>query len=180
MTNGIQNIIKQIQNETDIFAKAKLISVLVHEKNIRIIDLAKSMGKTSSYICHLLRLTSLPDMIIDGYYSELISISHLFIISRIKDQKKLLEVYEQLLKDNFTIQQTEEIVREVLYGIQKSGKHLEKDELMNLINKIKETNTDIKIKAIQTRIKGKIILEFKGNLETTSKALKMLLAKLSQ
>lgn len=171
---------QQIQNETDIFAKAKLIKLLVHEKNIRVIDLAKSLGKTSSYICHLLRLTSLPDIIVDGYYSELISISHLFIISRIKDQKRLLEIYEQLLKNNFTVQQTEEIVREVLYGIKKSGNHLEKKELMNFIEKIKEKNRDIDIKAIQTRIKGKIILEVKGNLETTSRALKMLLAKLSQ
>lgn len=180
MNIDLHQYIEQINMEADIFAKAKLIKVLVYEKKVRIVDVSKSLGKTSSYICHLLRLSILPDMIIDGYYSELISISHLFIISRIKDQKKLLEVYEQLLKGNFTVQQTEELVREVLYGIQKSGKRLEKEELMTLINKIKEKDIDIGIKAIQTRIKGKIILEAKGNLETSSKALKMLLTKLSQ
>ncbi len=172
--------IEQFNKEIDIFAKAKLLHSLVHEKNIRIVDLAKSLGKTSSYICHLIRLASLPDIIVDGYYSELISISHLFIISRIKDQKKLLEVYEQLLKGNFTVSQTEELIREVLYGIKKDGKHLEKKELMDLIEKIKDKNKDIDIKAIQTRIKGKIIVEVKGNLENTSRALKMLLSKLTQ
>lgn len=180
MNVNLQQYSEQINKETDIFAKAKLIKVLVYEKNVRIVDLAKYLGKTSSYICHLIRLTSLPDMVIDGYYSELISISHLFIISRIKNQKKLLEVYEQLLKGNFTVQQTEELVREVLYGIQKSGKQIEKKELMDLIVKIKEKNRDIDVKVIQTRIKGKIILEVKGNLENTSHSLKILLTKLSQ
>lgn len=179
MNNEIEQLILQIKQETDIFAKAKLLKFLVHEKNIRIVDLAKSLGKTSSYICHLIRLASLPDIIIDGYYSELISISHLFIISRIKDQKKLLEIYEQLLKGNFTVQKTEEMVREALYEIKNKGQHLQKEEIKKAIEAIKEKNKDMSIKIIQTRIKGKIILEIKGSLENTSHALKDVLNKLS-
>lgn len=171
--------IQQIQKESDIFAKAKLLASLVHERNIRVIDLAKSLGKTSSYICHLIRLAALPDIIVDGYYSSLISISHLFIISRIKDQKKLIEIYERLLKHNYTVLQTEEIVREVLYEIKSDGKQLAKDELEDLIQKIKEKNKDIQIKAIQTRIKGKMVVEIKGNLENTSLALRNLLKRLA-
>ncbi len=179
MQEDTTKYIQQIQNESDIFAKAKLLRFLVREKNIRVIDLAKLLGKTPSYICHLIRLASLPDIIVDGYYSDLISISHLFIISRIKDQKKLLEIYEQLLKNNYTVLQTEDLIREVLYEIKSSGKRLAKDELEDLIQKIKEKNRDIQIKAIQTRIKGKMVVEIKGNLENTSHALRGLLKRLA-
>lgn len=178
MNDEIEKLIIQIKQETDIFAKAKLVNFLVREKDTRIIDIAKLLGKTSSYICHLLRLAILPDIIVDGYYSELISISHLFIISRIKDQKKLLEVYEELLKGNFTVQETDELVREVLYGTKNSGTHLKKDEILNAIENIKKNNKNISVKIIQTRIKGKLILEIKGNLEITSVTLRELLNKL--
>ncbi|MBI3366493.1 hypothetical protein HY041_02600 [Candidatus Roizmanbacteria bacterium] len=178
MVEDSEKYIQQIQQESDIFSKAKLISFLVRDKNIRVIDLARSLSKTPSYICHLIRLASLPDMIVDGYYSNLISISHLFVISRIKDQKKLLEIYEQLLKHSYTVFQTEDLIREVLYSINNNGKRLAKDELEDLIQKIKEKNKDIQIKAIQTRIKGKMVVEVKGNLENTSQALRNLLKRL--
>lgn len=165
--------------DEDIFAKARSIQRLIQEENLRIVDLAKSLNKTSSYICHLLRLTKLPEIIVDGYYSKLISISHLFIISRIKDKEKLLETYEQLLKNNYSVQQTEDVVRELLYQVKNNGKRLQKDELESSIEKIKEKMKDIQIKIVQTRIKGKMIIEMKGNLEDTSHTLKEVLKKLT-
>lgn len=171
--------IEEINKETDIFAKAKKIDSLVHEKNFRIIDIAKALGKTSSYICHLLRLAKLPEIIVDGYYSKLVSISHLFILSRIKDKKKLFQVYEQLIAGNFTVQNTEELVRETLYEIHSVGNRLKKEEINQVIEEIKKNNPDLDIKIIQTRIKGKIILEIKGSLENTSTVLKKILEKLS-
>ncbi len=179
MQEDVTKYIQQVKNETDFFSKAKLLKFLVNEKNFRIIDLAKALGKTSSYICHIIRLTSLPDMIIDGYYSKLISLSHLFTISRIKDKAKLLEIYEHLLKNNFTVQETEDLVRETLYQIKNVGKRLEKTELESLIGNIKDTMKDIEIKAIQTRIRGKMVIEIKVNLENTTQALRDLLIKLA-
>jgi hypothetical protein len=180
MNGDFTNYVTQINKENDIFAKAKLINSLVHEKNIRIVDVAKSLGKTSSYICHLLRLTHLPEIIVDGYYSKLISISHLFIISRIKDEQKLLEVYEQLLKHNYSVQQTEDTVREFLYEIKNKGERLQKTEVEKLVEEIKEHLNDAQIKVVQTRVKGKVIIEIKSNLETTSRVLKDILKKLGQ
>ncbi len=179
MNNDFITHIDKIKQETDIFVKAKLIDTLVHEKNIRIVDIAKSLVKTSSYICHLRRLTHLPEIIIDGYYSKLISISHLFIISRVKDETKLLDIYEQLLKNNYSVQQTEDIVRELLYEIKNKGERLKKAETEGLIEKIKENINNVQIKVIQTRIKGKIIIEVRSNLENTSRTLKNILQKLT-
>lgn len=180
MTEDLHPYINQLKQETDIFANAKLLHTLVREKNVRIVDLAKSLGKTSSYICHLLRLATLPDIIVDGYYSKLITISHLFILSRIKDEKKLLELYEQLLTGSFTVQKTEELIREALYKIHSVGKRLEKEEINKIVEQIRKTNSDLDITVIQTRIKGKVILEIKASLEKTSSVLKQLLEKLAQ
>jgi len=180
MNEELQNYIEQIKLETDIFAKSRLLHDLVYKKSCRIIDLAKLLGKTSSYLCHLLRLVELPDIIIDGYYTKQVSLSHLFIISRIKDKKKLIEVYEKILSNNYTVQQTEETVREILYEIQSSGNRLPKDEIRNIVEKIKQKNEGIDVKIIQTRIKGKVVIDMKGGLENTSSLLREFLAKLTQ
>jgi len=178
MNQDLQSYIDQLKKEEDIFSKSKRLYHLVYERNVRIVDIAKSLGKTSSYICHLLRLANLPEMVVDGYYAKLVSLSHLFIISRIKDSKKLLEVYEKILKESYTVQETEELVREVLYEIQSKGKRLTEEELKTAIEKIKVNNREMDIKVVQTRIKGKAIIEMKGSLEKTSAALKDVLAKL--
>lgn len=176
----MEKILKYIEDEKDIFTKAKLIKSAVYQKHIRIIELARFLGKNPSYICHLIRLASLPEMVIDGYYAGLVSISHLFIISRIKDHKKLIAIYEKILKDNYSVQQTEEAVREILYDVKDKGERLKDTDIENLVKKIKTQIENIKIKISQTRIKGKINIEIKGDLETTSSIIKKILEKLSQ
>jgi len=171
MNQEIADLITSIKEETDVFSKASEIANLLKEKNLKIIDLAKELGLTSSYICHLLRLNKLPEIIIDSYYSKSINISHLFILSRINNKEKMLDAFEEILKKSLTVIQTEELVREYLYGIKTKGNHLRikvKEEMTkNFLEKYPET----KIKIIQTRVKGKIIIEIKGDLTKTSKAI---------
>lgn len=180
MNVDLRSYVDQIKTEGDIFLRAKLLHDLVYIKNIRIVEVARELGKTPSYICHLLRLADLPDSIVDGYYNKLISLSHLFILSRIKDKKKLLEIYEQILTGNYTVARTDELVREILFDIKSKGQRLSKVELQGFIDGIKKHNNDLDIKIVQTRIKGKAVLEIKGNLEETTALLKRLLTRLSQ
>ena len=171
MTQEIDNLITNIKKETDIFAKAKLIDNLLKEKNFKIIDLAKELSITSSYICHLLRLNKLPEIIVDSYYSKSINISHLFILSRINNQEKMIGAFEEILKKSLTVSQTEELIREYLYGIKTKGSHLRLKAKEEMIKKFLEKYPDAKIKIVQTRVKGKIIIEIKGDLSKTSKAI---------
>jgi len=48
-----------------------------------------------------------------------------------------------------------------------------------LIKKFKEKFSRVDIKIIQTRVKGKIIIEIKGNLGKTTKTIKELIKKLT-
>ena len=163
--------IDKIKKESDIFFKAKLIASFLKEKNFRIIDLAKELQLTSSYICHLLRLNKLPEIIVDSYYSKSINISHLFILSRINNQEKMLDAFEEILKQSLTVIATEELVREYLYGIKTKGSHLRQKTKEEMIKKFSEKYPDAKIKITQTRVMGKIIIEIKGDLTKTSKAI---------
>ena len=178
MIQDITSLLKQIKEDKDIFQKGRLIEYIIKEKNLRVIDLANKMGYKSSYICHLLRLKKIPDVVIDGYYSKSISSSHIFILSRLNDKGQMIELYEKILGENFTIKQTENEVRNYLYQVKSIGKYIKREDTEKLIKKVKEKYPEINIEIIQTRIKGKVVLEIKGDLEKSSKNIKQVIEKL--
>ena len=178
MIQDITPLLKQIKEDKDIFQKSRLLEYLIKEKNLRVIDLSNKIGYKSSYICHLLRLKKIPEVVVDGYYSKSISSSHIFILSRLNDKKQMIELYEKILGENFTVKQTENEVRNYLYQVKSIGKYIKKEDIEKLTNKIKEKYPDLNINIIQTRIKGKVIFEVKGDLEKSSKILRQILEKL--
>lgn len=171
--------IEKIKTETDVFAKARLIRHLLHDKEMRVIDLAKALLMTSSYICHLNRLNNLPEAIVDGYYSRLINISHLFLLSRIRDGKKLMAVYEKILSYNLTIRQTEDLINEIVHEIRSGGAYMRTDEKNKLKEKLEKKFPEIEASIIQTRSRVRINLLVKGSLENTSKMIKKIFSGLT-
>ncbi|MBI4009468.1 hypothetical protein HY357_04490 [Candidatus Roizmanbacteria bacterium] len=174
----VDALIKSIKDEADILQKVKRLDNVIKESDITIKEVADKLGVKSSYVCHLLRINRLPEAVIDGYYSDTISLSHLFIISRIKDRAKMLEVYEKVLAESLTVKGTEELVRDVLYGIKSRGDYITSEEKNSFIQKLRSIKKNLYLKIIQTRIKSKIELEIKGDLEQTSKILRSLLKNL--
>lgn len=179
MIQDLSSIVNQIKAEKDIFQKYRLIEYLMKEKNLRVTDVSKKIGYKPSYICHLIRLKKVPDVVVDGYYSKSISSSHIYVLSRLNDVKQMIELYEKILSENFTVRQTEMAVREYIYQVKSIGKYINKENVMKLTKKIKEKYPEANVQVIQTRIKGRVIIEIKGNLEVSSKAIKHLLEKLS-
>jgi len=178
MIQDITSLLNQIKTDKDIFQKSRLIDYIIKEKNLRIIDLAQKIGYKPSYICHLLRLKKVPEAVIDGYYSKSISSSHIYILSRLNDKKQMIELYEKILGENFSVKQTENEVRNYLYQVKSTGKYIDREDIEELTNKIKEKFPEINVQIIQTRIKGRVIFEIKGSLEKSSKEIKKILTKL--
>jgi len=161
MEPDVASYVEQIKNEQDYFGKAKLITFLVHQKNIRVKDLAQVLGLKPSYLCHVMRLNKLSEIVMDGYYSQLITMSHLFVISLLKSQTDIMDVYEMVLRDSLTVLQTEEIVRGKLHGVTSDGEYVEAKKIQDLTLVIKEKyGADAKI--TQTRTKTKLLIEWKG------------------
>ena len=178
MSTSVDELINKVKNSKDFFYKAKLLIYLKKDKQISNKELSKITHIKPSYLCHILRLNRLPELVIDSYYSHLVSISHLFILSRLKDQKQIIHTFEKILKNNLTVGQTEYLIREILYGLKSDGKYFVDEEI---INKIKEINKsdNVSIKIIQSRVRSKIIIEMLGSLAKTTPLLKELLKKLT-
>lgn len=161
-------LVEQVRMEPDVFAKAKLLKQLTREHEIPLKTLSENLRLSSSYLCHLLRLNKLPYIVIDGYYSKLITLSHLFSISRLSSTDKMQELYEHILTESLTVAQTESVVRELLYNIKSVGVRISADEIEQLRLDLQKINPQCNVFLIQTRIKGKLIIELSGNHEETS------------
>lgn len=180
MTFDVASLLNSIKLEKNIFQKARLIDYIIKETKWRIIDLSKKVGYKPSYICHLLRLKKIPEVVVDGYYSKTVSSSHLYILSRLNDKKQMIDLYEKILGENYTVKQTESAVRDYLYQVKSVGKYIDKENTEKLTKKIQEKFPEINIQIVQTRIKGRVILEIKGDLEKTSKEIKKIFEQLGK
>jgi hypothetical protein len=162
MEQDILDYIEQIKRETDYFGKTKLINFLIHQKQVKVKDLAAALGLKPSYLCHIMRLNKLSEIIMDGYYSKLISMSHLFVISLLQSQTDIMDIYEVVLRDNLTVLQTEELVRERLHGVSSEGEYIQKEKMDD--SKLKLKNLfGAETKITQTRTKTKVLIEWKGS-----------------
>jgi hypothetical protein len=180
MANTVEQIINQFKNQKDVFYKAKLLLELKREKGLAIKKISERTGMKPSYICHFIRLNRLPDIVIDGYYSKSISVSHLFILSRLKDPEQTNEAYEKILRNNFSVWDTEMMVRQYLYGINSVGKYLPLKNLEKINQQLAAINQKINLKIIQSRIRGKLVVEIKDSLEKTTPILNELLTKVKE
>lgn len=178
MNTEARRILDEIQQETDCFRKAKLIHKLNRDYEVPIKKIAELLHLKSSYVCHIIRLNRLPEIIIDGYYAKLITLSHLFIISRLKDKKKMADLYEKILSESLTVLQTDYRVREILHGVVTEGQYLTKDDRAFIAAAIAGSRKDIGVTLIQSRIKSKLVIEVKGNLEKTSKTLRTIVNRI--
>lgn len=172
-TPEIQEYIRKIQEEEDIFNKA-LFAEFLRNKGIKTKVIAERLQLSPSYISNLLRLLKLPPLIRDGYYSGTINPTHLFIISRLKTEKDMVDAYEQTLAGNLSTADVEALVRKALYGISTTGNHVGDDVKNAIEQKYSEIDDAIKTRVIQTRVKAKVIIEARGNLSSTSAILKKL------
>lgn len=177
MSVNIQELIDRITSEEDIIQKARLIYYVRKNQELRLKEIADAIGLQPSHVAHILRLLKLPPIVIDGYYSKVVSITHLFIIARLKTQEDMLEAYETVLAKSLPVQQTEDLIRKKLHGVKTSAVQLTRQEIDEFLAAIHELDENINAKVIQTRIQSKIVFELKGDTTYTTEVLRKLLKK---
>lgn len=168
MTAEHEDIIQQIQQSADYFTKAKLIDFLVHQKHVKIKDLASALHMKQAYLCHIMRLVKISEIIMDGYYANLISISHLFVLSLLPSSDDMVRLYEEILRDNLTVLQTEDRVRAMRYGVQPGGTYVDPASIIRLQSAI-QNRFHAEVKVVQTRIKSKAVLTWNGTRQERKK-----------
>ena len=169
----VTELLNKLRVEEDVFKVSSILHQLIREEQMPLVQVSRELGAKPSYISHLLRIKKLPSIVIDGYYSKTVSLSHLFIISRLTSVDDMIKVYEQVLSGNLPTAKTEELVRELLFHVDSKGERVNKNRVESIKTKFKEKGIDFEV--VQTRTKGRIVLEMKGNLERTSGLIEELL-----
>lgn len=170
--------ISRIQREDDIFAKGQLFHILIDEYNVPIKEIARQLKLSSSYVCNIIRIMKLPDLVRDGYYSGLVSPTHLFIIARLKNEKDIIDLYDMVLQQNLSTSALEELVRSTLYNISSDGEHISESTKSNFREALEKINPHLRVKIIQSRIRAKIVIEMDGGLKETSPILEKIASQL--
>lgn len=183
MSEEIQSILHQIRTHTDYFQKAKLVAFLMQHHHLRIKDIANELHMKPSYLCHIIRLNKLSELIMDGYYSHLVTISHLFVVSLLKSQEDMMTLYEEILRDNLSVKATEDRVRQMLHNVSSEGEYIDTSSIEQTRESF-EKKHNAKLTVIQTRIKTKLIIEWKGTrkerFKHVSTALKILSGNITE
>jgi ParB family transcriptional regulator, chromosome partitioning protein len=181
-------IVENVQR-TDLnpIERAQSFARLNREFGLAINELAKRIGKSSSYISNTMRLLELPDAINDGLLSEQITEGHARSLVGLKDQSAMLECYKQVLKENASVRRTEELVRRMKASQDKAGKKpddgrgrpLAQDEQQvakweNRLQDYFKNNSTLKV--VRSRKQTKVTIIFKGSPEKTQADLEKLMS----
>ena len=130
---------------------------LIEELNLSHDEMSKKLGKDRSTITNYIRLLKLDPIIQSGIRDKFISMGHGRAIINIASHEKQLFIYEQILKNNLSVRQTEIKVRE-LDKPKSVAKNLEIEK--SIKDQIKKTESKIKSNIYLKKNKNKFILSF--------------------
>lgn len=170
MSTSIEELINVLRQEKSPIIQGKILYQLTKKEGVLLTKIAQTLNKKPSALSHLIRLNRLPETIIDGYLGNIVSLSHLYVISRLDDEQSMLAIYEKVLEKNLSVAEVEELVRQKKYQVKSEGDYYNDKNFINLKKNLEKENIDIKLN--QSRVKTRVILIFKGNLKEANKFLK--------
>lgn len=137
---------------------------LIEEVKLTQEQLSIRVGKNRSTVTNFLRLLKLDPIIQTGIRDGFLSMGHGRALINIMEQEVQLEVYQKIIKDNLSVRQTEQLVKNVKAGKPVSSAAPVKKELPEYLKKgMKEMSAylghkvDVKVSGKE---KGKIIIPF--------------------
>lgn len=87
--------------------RARLIHELLTEEPVIKKDMAKLLGKSSSYISNHLRLLKLPTVIQDALISGIISEGHARALSFLSKKTEVVQLFEEIIRYGYSVRRTE-------------------------------------------------------------------------
>lgn len=174
MSVNLDPYIDRIQNQKDIFRKATTMHFLMKEENMIGRDIARMLNVSPAYVSNHIRLLKLPELVRDGYYSKVVTPTHLFILSRLHNEEDMRQVYEEILAKDLSTAELEDRVREKLHSIKTEGKYASSAVHKDILRFIQDIDPEATVRIVQTRIKTRIIIERKGKVLETSRFLRAL------
>ncbi len=172
------SIVENVQREDlNPIEKALAYKRLIDEFGLGTTEVAKRVGKSVPAVSNTIRLLSLPDAIKDALVAGVITEGHVRPLLSLGDARLMLDVFKTILRENYTVRQTEELARQVKGGIQKKEPASGKDQIWvpeqdQMAKEIAEKNMVDKVAIFQSSKLARVTIVIKGDPEVTSKKLK--------
>lgn len=174
------SIVENVQREDlNPIEKALAYRRLIDEFGLGTTEVAKRVGKSVPAVSNTIRLLSLPDAIKDALVAGVITEGHVRPLLSLGDPKLMLDVFKTILKDNYTVRQTEELARRIKGDIQKKEPKSEKAHLWvpeqdQMAKEIQEKYAADDVEILQSGRQVKIVIVMKGDPQTTTEKLRTL------
>src|SRR3990167_5234557 len=113
------SIVENVQREDlNPIERAQAYKRLIDEFGLGTTEVSKRVGKSAPTVSNTIRLLTLPDAIKDALVAGVITEGHVRPLISLGDSKLMLEVFKTILRDNYTVRQTEEVARQVKGDVQ--------------------------------------------------------------
>lgn len=177
-------IVENVQREDlNPIERAQAFQRLIEEFGLPLGEIAKRIGKSESYVSNTIRLMALPDAIKDGLISGAISEGHARAIAGLGDLKLMVDAYKTILAESGSVRDAEELARKLKAKYGKEPRHkverIHSDELEAMAKNLAESVNGL-VKITQSKVEARLVFVIRGNLEATSKTLKIIHEKLGQ
>jgi len=172
------SIVENVQREDlNPIERALAYRRLIDEFGLGTTEVAKRVGKSVPAVSNTIRLLSLPDAIKDALVAGVITEGHVRPLLSLGDPKLMLDVFKTILRDNYTVRQTEELTRKVRGDVQKREPESNRENLWiedqdQLAKELEEKVGFDKVSIAQSSKLLKITIFVKGDPDTTSEKLK--------
>lgn len=185
------SIVENVQREDlNPIERALAYRRLIDEFGLGTTEVAKRVGKSVPAVSNTIRLLSLPDAIKDALVAGVITEGHVRPLLSLGEHKLMLDVFKTILRDNYTVRQTEEFARKVKGEVQaKEPSHNkeilyipEQDQMAKAIQEwlIDESIKKVKVRIAQSRSKAKVLIEVSGTPEETTRKIEAIHKALSR
>jgi ParB family transcriptional regulator, chromosome partitioning protein len=124
-------------------------------------DVAQKVGKNRSTVANSLRLLQLPVEVQAAVVADEISPGHARALLTLQGQAHQSVLLNRIIEEELSVRQTEDSVRRLLDGSGEAEKR-EKPQALNKIAELFSASLKAKVRVLQGKRKGKIIIEFKG------------------
>lgn len=164
-------LVENIQRE-DLDAIEIAISYhrLIEECRLTQENLSERVGKKRSTVANYLRLLKLPAEIQLGIRERKISMGHARTLIGVDNPEKQIEVYYRIIREELSVRQTEELIRQLMTReIKSSVFRGKRQQLAGEYQKLREQLSGFFSSNVQLRVneqgKGKIIIPFESTKE---------------
>jgi len=170
----VENVQREDLNPIE---RAQAFQRLIEEFGLQVSEIAKRVGKSESYVSNTMRLMALPDAIKDGLISGAITEGHARAIAGLGDVKLMVEAYKTILSESASVRRAEDLARRLKAQLNIKVSHrverIHSDELDAMAKDLAQAVNGL-VKITQSKVEARLVFVIRGNLETTSKTLKII------